>query len=61
MSYDTKNLYIAFHSFDNPELIRANQSKRDDIEDDDRVIISIDPRNDGVVEHYFSQILLEIS
>ena len=54
VSYDTKNLYVAFHSFDNPELIRANQSKRDDIEDDDRVIISIDPRNDGVVEHYFS-------
>ena len=35
VSYDTKNLYVAFHSFDNPELIRANQSKRDDIEDDD--------------------------
>ena len=31
VSYDTKNLYVAFHSFDNPELIRANQSKRDDI------------------------------
>ncbi len=53
-AYDKKNLYIAFKAFDDRELIRANQSKRDDIADDDRVIVSIDPRNDGVVSHYFS-------
>ena len=54
VAYDKKNLYIAFKAFDDRELIRANQSKRDDIADDDRVIVSIDPRNDGVVSHYFS-------
>ena len=54
VAYDKKNLYIAFKAFDDRGLIRANQSKRDDIADDDRVIVSIDPRNDGVVSHYFS-------
>ena len=54
VAYDKKNLYIAFKAFDDRELIRANQSKRDDIADDDRIVVSIDPRNDGVVEHYLS-------
>ena len=54
VAYDKKNLYIAFNAYDESELIRANQSKRDDIAEDDRVIVSIDPRNDGVVQHYLS-------
>ena len=54
VTYDRKNLYIAFNAYDNPKLIIANQSKRDDISSDDRVVVSIDPRDDGVVSHYFS-------
>ncbi|MFL2982777.1 MAG: sugar-binding protein [Candidatus Neomarinimicrobiota bacterium] len=54
VTYDNKNLYVAFNAYDDIKLIRANQSKRDDIANDDRIIVSIDPRNDGVVEHYFS-------
>ena len=57
VAYDKKNLYVAFKAFDDPELIRVNQSKRDDIADDDRLIVSLDPRNDGVVEHYLSCLL----
>ena len=54
VAYDRKNLYVALKAFDDPNLIRVNQSKRDDIADDDRLIVSLDPRNDGVVEHYLS-------
>ena len=54
VAYDRKNLYVALKAFDDPKLIRVNQSKRDDIANDDRLIVSLDPRNDGVVEHYLS-------
>ncbi len=53
ITYDKKYLYIAFHALDDPKKVRANQSKRDDIEDDDRVGVIVDPRNDGIVAYTF--------
>ena len=37
VTYDSKHLYIAFNAFDDQGSIRANQSKRDDISDDDNI------------------------
>jgi len=54
VTYDSKHLYVAFNAFDDRQTIRANQSKRDDIEEDDRVGVMIDPRDDGIVTHYFA-------
>ena len=54
VTYDKEYLYLAFYAIDNPKKIRATQSKRDDIEDDDRVGVILDPRNDGIVAYTFS-------
>ena len=54
VTYDSKHLYIAFNAFDDQGSIRANQSKRDDISDDDNIGVLIDPRNDGVAAYFFS-------
>src|SRR5258706_12777663 len=43
---DTKFLYIAFHCFDEPDKVRANIPKRDNIFDDDYVGILFDTFND---------------
>jgi len=42
LSYDSKNLYVAFVCKDDPKLIRARLAKHDQILTDDRVIINID-------------------
>ncbi|MGQ9635382.1 MAG: DUF5916 domain-containing protein [Bryobacteraceae bacterium] len=42
LSYDSKNLYVAFVCKDDPKLIRAHLAKHDQILTDDRVIINID-------------------
>jgi hypothetical protein len=47
LGYDTKFLYVAFHCFDEPDKVRANIPKRDNIFDDDYVGILFDTFNDG--------------
>ena len=53
VTYDEKNLYVSFKAYDNPNLIRARQSKRDAIFSDDLVGIIIDPNNSGVMAYQF--------
>ena len=54
IQYDKNNLYIAFKALDTPEEIRARQSKRDEIFEDDRVGIIIDPQDAGVMAYVFA-------
>ena len=46
VGYDEKYLYIAFHAFDEPGLIRATIAKRDDVFADDSVRITLDTFDD---------------
>ena len=46
LSYDNKNIYIAFICKDDPQLIRAHKAKRDNLGDDDRITISLDTFHD---------------
>jgi Domain of unknown function (DUF5916)/Carbohydrate family 9 binding domain-like len=46
LGYDTRFLYVAFHCFDEPDKVRANIAKRDNIWDDDYVGILFDTFND---------------
>src|SRR5437879_3414291 len=47
LGYDAKFLYVAFHCFDEPDKVRANIPKRDNIFNDDYVGILFDTFNDG--------------
>jgi hypothetical protein len=53
VTYDEKNLYVGFKAFDDPNEVRAHQSKRDAIWEDDMVGIILDPQNDGVMAYQF--------
>jgi hypothetical protein len=46
LSYDQKNLYVAFIIKDDPKLIRARPAKRKQILSDDRITICIDTMHD---------------
>src|SRR4030095_12066318 len=46
LGYDPRFLYIAFHCFAEPDKVRANIAKRDNIWDDDYVGILFDTFND---------------
>jgi hypothetical protein len=46
IGYDPKVLYIAFHCYDEPDKVRANIPKRDNIWEDDYVGILFDTFND---------------
>ncbi len=46
LSYDDKNIYMAFICKDDPELVRAHKTKRDNLLDDDRITISLDTFHD---------------
>ena len=46
VGYDEKNLYVGFHAFEDPNLIRATIAKRDDIFADDNVRFTLDTFND---------------
>ncbi|HEY8223868.1 MAG TPA: DUF5916 domain-containing protein [Pyrinomonadaceae bacterium] len=46
LGYDPRFLYVAFHCFDEPDKVRANIAKRDNIWDDDYVGILFDTFND---------------
>ena len=44
--YDEKYLYIGFHAFEDPTLLRATIAKRDDVSADDNVRVTLDTFND---------------
>src|SRR5260370_22024660 len=46
LGYDSKFIYIGFHCYDEPDKVRANIPKRDQIFDDDYVGILFDTFND---------------
>lgn len=46
VGYDEKHLYIGFHAFEDPKLVRATCAIRDDIFADDNVRITLDTFND---------------
>ena len=45
-AHDDENLYFAFKSYDNPDLIKTSVAARDKIRDDDWVCINLDSFND---------------
>lgn len=47
LGYDAKFLYVAFHCYDEPDKVRSNISKRDNIFNDDYVVILFDTFNDS--------------
>ena len=47
LGHDAKFLYVAFHCYDEPDKVRANIPKRDNIFDDDYVGILFDTFNDS--------------
>jgi len=53
LSYDDKNLYVAFIAVDDPKLIRARVAKRKQIVDDDRITINIDTAHDHRHAYWF--------
>ena len=53
LSYDEKNLYVAFIFEDDPDLIRARLAKREQIMSDDRISICIDTFNDHRHMYWF--------
>ena len=53
LSYDDKNLYVAFICHDDPSLVRAHLSKREDISQDDGVGIYLDTFRDAHRAYFF--------
>jgi hypothetical protein len=53
LSYDDKNLYVAFIAKDDPKLIRARVAKRKQILDDDRITVNIDASHDHLHAYWF--------
>ncbi len=53
LSYDAKNLYVAFIAKDDPKLIRARVAKRKQILTDDRITINIDTFHDHRHAYWF--------
>lgn len=53
LSYDDKNLYVAFIAKDDPKLIRARVAKRKQILTDDRITINIDTFHDHLHAYWF--------
>ncbi len=54
LSYDDKNLYVAFVCKDDPKLIRARLTKHDQIQSDDRTIVTLDTFNDRRRHYWFN-------
>ena len=53
LSYDDKNLYVAFVCKDDPSKIRAQMTRRDALLSDDRVDVSIDTFHDHRRNYWF--------
>ena len=54
LSYDDKNLYVAFVCKDDPKLIRARFATRDDLVSDDRTIVTLDTFLDYRRHYWFN-------
>ena len=54
ITYDDEQLFVGYKAQDNPDDIRANISKRDEIYEDDMVGIMLDPQNTEVMAYSFS-------
>jgi len=55
LGYDESSLYVAFVCFDPfPDLIRSSISKRDEIQDDDIIVLYLDTFNAGKETYHFS-------
>lgn len=55
LGYDESSLYVAFICFDPfPNLIRSSISKRDDIQEDDVIVLYLDTFNAGKETYHFS-------
>ncbi len=54
LSYDDKNLYVAFICKDNPKLIRARLAKHDQIMSDDRTMVNLDTFHDHRNMYWFN-------
>jgi opacity protein-like surface antigen len=46
VGYDEKNLYVAWHAFEDPSKIRVTVAKRDDVNADDNVRVTLDTFDD---------------
>lgn len=53
LSYDDRNLYVAFICMDDPARIRARVARRKDIMSDDRVTINLDTFHDHKRAYFF--------
>jgi len=54
MGYDDHAIYVAFICFDdNPEKIRASITRRDEILDDDHIVLFLDTQNQGKESYEF--------
>lgn len=60
LSYDDKQIYVVFMCKDDPALIRARKTKRDNILADDRITISIDTFHDHRRSYWFDSNLYGI-
>ena len=54
LSYDEANLYVVFVCRDDPAKVRANIARREDIDDDDQVVLYLDTFNDGKRAYRFA-------
>ncbi len=54
LSYDDKNLYVVFVCKDDPAAIRAHMAKREDVNDDDTVVLNLDTFHDHVHSYRFT-------
>jgi hypothetical protein len=53
LSYDDKNLYVVYACQDEPGEVRAHLAKREDVNDDDTVVLNLDTFHDHVHSYRF--------
>lgn len=53
VTYDSDHLYVAFACYDNPALIRATMTQRDQYSGDDQVVVSLDTYGDAAWAYLF--------
>jgi hypothetical protein len=54
LSYDNQNLYVVFVCTDEPGMVRANVARREDISDDDQVVLYVDTFHDRKRAYLFA-------
>ncbi len=53
LGYDARNLYVVFLAYDDPTQVRARMSPRENISEDDRVGVFLDPFQDQRRAYFF--------